>query len=226
MDSIDAARQHLQLFKHLWSLVDERFDAAKVLTPDGHAFVQTHAIKGSHPEFPTALNFLAAMPASTNGARANIFPSGPSPLFSVFLNVNYQQTRKSSLTSINDILGAELDKRVQNIVQDKYNESCLDSASPGGEGEGGKGKGKDKRQYAPPEVASCVLRSATAEEFFRRCSGDFQQIENECSVDPQLLGRHWFGVLVNLDEAYDLLPSSQSGIRGMGVFLSIVFFQI
>lgn len=91
-------RQHLALFKRLWDVVDDKFHAAEALTPEGHAFVQTHAIKGSHAEFPCAMNFLAMMPALTNGARAKLFPNGLSPLFNVFLNINYAQTRKSSLT--------------------------------------------------------------------------------------------------------------------------------
>ena len=220
-----AAREHLPLFKHLWSLVDDKFNARRILTPEGHAFVQTHAIKGSHPEFPTALNFISLMPALSNGARAHLFPSAASPLFSVFLNINYAQTRKSALTGINDAVGEELDNWVTEVVKAKFDALVQQLAAEGpgpaadlGNGggaqledaRGGKGKGKRERarmRATSPEVISCVLRSATAEEFFRRCSGDCEQIANELDVDPELLGRQWYAVLVNLDEAYDLLLS-------------------
>ena len=109
MPECNPQRSHLPLFKHLWNIVDKKFQAKKVLTSEGHAFAQTHAIKGSHGVFPTALNFLALMPSLTNGARAQLFPNAPSPLFCVFLNINYAQVRKSALTAINDAVGQELD---------------------------------------------------------------------------------------------------------------------
>ena len=53
-----------------------------------------------------------------------------------------------------------------------------------------------------------MLHSATPEEFFHRCSGDHQQVQNLAKLDVDgMQGRHWYGVLANLAEAYDLLLS-------------------
>ena len=144
-----AAREHLPLFKHLWSLVDDKFNARRILTPEGHAFVQTHAIKGSHPEFPTALNFISLMPALSNGARAHLFPSAASPLFSVFLNINYAQTRKSALTGINDAVGEELDNWVTEVVKAKFDALVqqLAAEGPGPAADLGNGGGAQLSRY-------------------------------------------------------------------------------
>ena len=109
--------QFLKLFKKVWDEVDRLFDAPKVLTPRGHALVQTYAIKGAHPELPYALNFLTMMAALSNGARARLFPNADSPLFLVFVNVNYAQVRKSSITGLNDGIGELLEKVIQERIQ-------------------------------------------------------------------------------------------------------------
>lgn len=46
----------------------------------------------------------------------SIFPTSPSPLVAFTINVNYSQTRKSSVTSFADSITRELDKIVQNQV--------------------------------------------------------------------------------------------------------------
>ena len=62
------------------------------------------------------LNMLSLMCPLTNGARVSIFPTSPSPLVAFTINVNYSQTRKSSVTSFADSITRELDKIVQNQV--------------------------------------------------------------------------------------------------------------
>lgn len=57
-------------------------------------------------------------------------------------------------------------------------------------------------------VLSSVLHSATSEAVFERCSGDLQQVSNFQQVDfDEMDGRFHHGVIVNLDEANDLLLS-------------------
>ena len=55
---------------------------------------------------------------------------------------------------------------------------------------------------------SCVLHTSTAEAFFQRCSGDFEQVANSQKVGIEALKcRAHYGVLTNLDEAYDMLSA-------------------
>ena len=102
----------MQVFKYVWAEIDRLFDAKFVLTEKGHSFVQTYAIRAAHPELPWAVHFLSMMAALSNGAKAKIFPSAGSPLFLFHLNVNYSQTRKSSITGNSSEIGDLLDKEV------------------------------------------------------------------------------------------------------------------
>ena len=65
----------------MWDMVDARFNAAKVLTKEGHALVQTYAIKPAHPELPYALHILSMMCALSNGATTKWFPNAANTLF-------------------------------------------------------------------------------------------------------------------------------------------------
>ena len=60
------------------------------------------------------------MPSLANGAPAPLFPNGLLPLFSVFVNVNNAQTRKSALTGIPDVVGGYLDEIVRERVAAKF----------------------------------------------------------------------------------------------------------
>ena len=92
-------RQYLAAMKSIWDTVDKTWDPCRLLTQLGHQFCQTWAVRASHHEFPYALNMLSLMCPLTNGARVSIFPTSPSPLVAFTINVNYSQTRKSSVTS-------------------------------------------------------------------------------------------------------------------------------
>ena len=59
-------------------------------------------------------------------------------------------------------------------------------------------------------MLSTAIASATPEEWFHRCAGDFKQVKNSANLpgDQGLWrGRQWFGVLGNLDETYDFLTA-------------------
>ena len=61
-----------------------------------------------------------------------------------------------------------------------------------------------------PRLRSVTISRATPEEWFNRCAGDYQQILNAAKLPGGIGkwgGRQWFGVLGNLDEAYDFLTS-------------------
>ena len=77
-------KQYLHVLKAMWVIVEKYFQPAKILTPLGHALCQTYAIKAAHPEMPYAMHFLSMMCALSNGAKADLFPHSPSPLFHFF----------------------------------------------------------------------------------------------------------------------------------------------
>ena len=115
--SREVDRQYLTAVKSMWDTVDKLWDPPRLLTQLGHQFCQTWAVRAAkHHEFPYALNMLSLMCPLTNGARVSIFPTSPSPLVAFTINVNYSQTRKSSVTSFADSITRELDKVVQNRV--------------------------------------------------------------------------------------------------------------
>lgn len=114
--------RYLAKFKVMWAEIDNHFDPKFVFTPEGHAFIQTYAIKASHPELPFGMHLLAMMAALSNGAQANMFLSGGSLLFLFHLNVNYAQTRKSSITGNADMLGNFLDDHIRKLAKTRFEE--------------------------------------------------------------------------------------------------------
>ena len=227
---------YVKLFDIIWKEIDDKFRAAFVLGVRGKAFVETWAIKAAHPLFAFALAFLATMAGLVNGAKAKLFPNSASPLFAFFLNINFSQTRKSSITGVVDQIGEHLDACVMQRIDGRYDEAMQDldderaaaAQGAGGagpeddmpalvhEGQGGRGRGMGRgrgrgvrrraRQGHPPRpvVVSSILHSSTAEAFFERASGDFKQVANSDKPGLEFLaGRHEYGNLISVDEAYD-----------------------
>jgi hypothetical protein len=58
-----------------------------------------------------------------------------------------------------------------------------------------------------PRIASATVASATPEEWFHRCSADWNQVRNADKLPGDWSGRCWYGLLGNFDEAYDFLLS-------------------
>ena len=202
-------KQYLSVMKVMWDIVEKHFDPVKVLTAPGHSLIQTYSIKASHHELPYVMHFLAMMCALVNGAKTNWFPNNASPMFLMVLNVNYTQTRKSSLTDNGDDFGDQLDKVVRDAVSEKIKrarrerQEAQPSARPRRQEEQ-PGPGDTPKEQ--PAITSSVLHSATPAEFFHRFAWDFEQVANaELFPGAGLSGRQNFGILVNLDEAYDLL---------------------
>ena len=125
----DFARQYLPAMKKVWADVEKLFDPVTVLKPQGHQFVQTYAIKAAHPELPYAMQYLSMMAPLSNGAQVAIFPSASSPLMAVTINVNYAQTRQSSITGNADAIGKELDAVVMAALEAKMTVALQDQAS-------------------------------------------------------------------------------------------------
>ena len=90
-------RQYIPAMNLMWDEVDKCFDPHYILGEAGHRFCQTYAVRAAHAEFPYALHCLSLMCALVNGAKVAVFATSPSPLTLVAINVNYAQTRKSSL---------------------------------------------------------------------------------------------------------------------------------
>ncbi|CAK0858559.1 unnamed protein product [Prorocentrum cordatum] len=188
-------KQYMRVMKDMWDAVDGHFDPNYVLTKSGHDLVQLYSIKASHPEMPYAMHFLSMMCALSNGAKIALFPSSDNPLFIFFFNINYAQTRKSSITGNADGFGDQIDKHVLKVVEKMWDD--LKSADD-----------EEEENNVAPKIVSSVLHSATPAEFFHRMAGDFQQLQNADKMDhDELKRRHFFGVLVNLDEAHDLLQA-------------------
>ena len=97
--------QYIPAMKLMWDEVEKRFDPKYILGEAGHQFCQTYAVRASHAEFPYALHRLSLICPLMNGGRVSVFPTAPSPLTLVAINVNYAQTRKSSLTGHAEALG-------------------------------------------------------------------------------------------------------------------------
>ncbi|CAK0820661.1 unnamed protein product [Prorocentrum cordatum] len=212
-------KKFLNVSKAMWDIVDKFFDPATVLTQRGYELIQTYSIRAAHPVLPYVMHFLAMMCALSNGAKSAWFPRAHSPMFLMVLNVNFAQTRKSSITGNGDSFGDKLDQVARDVVAQKVLAAAsvvgdMQGAPPRDEG-GRRRRNPDAADPSgaadpprQPQVASCVLHTATPTEFFHRCAGDYQQVldaENFPGVD--LRGRHVYGVLVNPDEAYDMLTS-------------------
>lgn len=151
--------------------------------------------QGGAPRDVYAMHVLSMMCFLVNGARAELFPSSESPFFHLFFNINYSQTRKSSITANGDAFGDQLDKRASKTIKERFEHLANSGDDPSG-----------TQSQASPNVMSAVIHSATPAEFFHRCAGDFDQVKNVDELGhDKLRGRHNFGVLVNLDEAYDFL---------------------
>ena len=122
-------RQYIPAMKLMWDEVDARFDPKYVLGEAGHRFCQTYSVRAAHPEFPYALHCLSMMCALVNGARVAVFPTSPSPLTLVAINVNYAQTRKSSMTGHAETLGQALDAVILKAVESRLEEELARAGS-------------------------------------------------------------------------------------------------
>ena len=201
----EGTKHFLKVSKTMWDIVDRVFDPMTVLTRTGYHLIQTYSIRAAHPVLPYVLHFLAMMCALANGAKSFWFPNAPNPMFIMTLNVNYAQTRKSSITGNGDQFGDKLDAVARDVVTKKV-DAAMDAMTQGG-GDDARTKGRSQATRYP-QVTSCVLHSATPTEFFHRCSGDYEQVADaEKYPFVDLSGRPVYGVLVNPDEAYDMLNS-------------------
>ena len=111
--------QYGPAMKLMWDEVDRRFDPKYVLGEAGHQFCQSYSVRAAHPEFPYALHCLSLMCALANGARVAIFA----------VNVNYAQTRKSSMTGHAEALGQELDTVILENAMSKLQQESFEEGA-------------------------------------------------------------------------------------------------
>ena len=119
-------RQYIPAMNLMWDEVDKCFDPSYILGEAGHRFCQTYAVRAAHAEFPYALHCLSLMCALVNGAKVAVFATSPSPLTLVAINVNYAQTRKSSLTGHAEACGQELDAVILTNAESKLATYCVE----------------------------------------------------------------------------------------------------
>ena len=153
----DGDNQHLDVMKAMWDTVDKFFDSKFVLTEAGHNLIQTYSIKAAHHELPYVMHFLAMMCSLVNGAKTPWFPSNASPMFLFVLNVNYTQTRKSSLTGNGDEFGDRLDAVVRDVVAAKVGGARPPEA--GEAAEGAQNRPRRGNQGAQAETSEFATRS-------------------------------------------------------------------
>ena len=135
---------------------------------------------------------------------APLFPNGLSPLFSVFVNVNNAQTRKSALTGIADVVGGYLDEIVRERVAAKKHKQRVAPRRTltGMEArrateklkEGARPRGREGRELPFQAEGGATGRF------------DLIALCPTRGVLPSLLWRFpaWYGLLVNLDVAHDI----------------------
>ena len=123
-------RQYIPAMNLMWDEVDKCFDPSYILGEAGHRFCQTYAVRAAHAEFPYALHCLSLMCALVNGAKVAVFATSPSPLTLVAINVNYAQTRKSSLTGHAEACGQELDAVILTNAESKLATYCVEEGAP------------------------------------------------------------------------------------------------
>ena len=203
----ETAKQHLRVSRAMWDIVDKWFDPVKVLTREGCELILSYSIKAAHPVLPHVLHFLAMMCALAKGAKSQWFPNAPSPIFIFAINVNYTQTKESSLTGNGDAFGDLLDQATRDDVSHKMTDAQAASSSRRTTvGTSAPAAGIDADVTPLAKVVSCVIHSATLTEFFHRVSGDHPQVAIADTIGcEELRGRHKFGNLGNFDEAYDIL---------------------
>ncbi|OLQ15341.1 hypothetical protein AK812_SmicGene385 [Symbiodinium microadriaticum] len=210
MPSQDVERQYLPAMKLMWEEVDRLFDPVRILGRTGHHLAQTYCTRAAHAEFPYTMHLLSMMCPLSNGARVAVFPTSPSPLVAFCVNVNYAQTRKSSMTAHADGITRELDLAIQQQVTERVSQEPDESHESLEEHPDGIPHARAPRPPPHPRLRSVTISRATPEEWFNRCAGDYQQILNAAKLPGGIGkwgGRQWFGVLGNLDEAYDFLTS-------------------
>ena len=177
-----SGKQYLNVMKAMWDIVDQHFDPIKVLTPQGHRLVQTYSLKAAHHELPYTMHFLAMLCSLANGAKTSWSPNSASPLFLMVLNVNYTQTRKSSLTGNGDEFGDHLDAVTRDVVASKAATEATEPPAPAeaqapdgqelrsAHRRSRRGAGMEQPRIRP-EVISSVVHSATPTEFSTAAQG-------------------------------------------------------
>ena len=186
-----AAPQFREEMRAAWDVVEDRYDSEAVLGRRASQTMLLYSARSSHHELPIAVSMMAGLFACANGATVQAFPGKPSPLALCPQNVNYPQTRKSSVYSMLSPIGVALDKKALQLAEDAVARLSDTMGTPPANG---------NRHGSRVEVASSNLTTCTEAAFFQRCSGDF----NQTPQSEVLRGRLHFGTLANLDEAYKL----------------------
>ena len=110
--------QYLDTMKKAWQHVSDQWPKVgeRIAGPAGHAAVNYESVKRSHPPFPIMMAMLAGCVILTNGATLMIWGTA-APLAIWVLNVNYPQTRKSTLGSIVERMAKFADAHVRELFE-------------------------------------------------------------------------------------------------------------
>lgn len=182
-----------------WDLVDRKYDAPEIFGEKAAAALCAMSARAAHHDLPLALSLMAGTVALANGATVSVFPGTCSPLMLCVLNINYPQTRKSSSFGMLAKLAHKLDQCVLTRARAKETAFLQEHGSDDA-GDEALSEAQIARRAQKVKVASSTLTTFTEAAFFKRVSGDLEQV-----VDGATIGRVHFGCLINLDEGYKFL---------------------
>ena len=189
------------LFCAAIDVVTGNFHAADHLPKAIYDFLLPVSTSTCQGLYATAMLFLGAMPALSNGASVRLWSQKPSPLALMILHMAPAQRGKSRLYQAVELLFESTDDFVESLAKAEADKIAQKLAAESKEGQ--------VTPEMPVQTKSMCLQSFTMTEFFYRCSVDFPQVEIHSGTgkkDKTAL-RVWYGQAFNLDEAYEFLEN-------------------
>ena len=180
-----------------WGILDEAYDIGDIFGPHAVGTLLPMAARAAHHDLPVALSLMAGLVACTNGAQVQVFPGSVSPLMLCVVNVNYPQTRKSAAFPMLSKIGSMIDKGARLKAQAAERDALLEEEEDAGNP---RAAAKVERKVAALKVITSTLTTFTEAAFFKRVSGDLDQV-----AGGKTTGRFTYGCMVNLDESYKFL---------------------
>ena len=213
------------------ALVRRDFDAKEHLPGKIHDLVDPISNMTCQGNYAVAMMLIGAMPAITNGAAVPLWNEKGTPLSAVVIQIGKPQDGKSRLTPIIEEVFDTCDDCVEALLAEKVREyqalhqtdsqraaseraaprpQAVSHESPADERAGGLGAPDEYAETPIPlSLTSISLQSFTFPELFFRCSESFPQvkIDGKGTLPKAIPQRLWYGVGVNLDEAYEFLDN-------------------
>jgi hypothetical protein len=169
-------------------LVDENFSMSEHCDQHLASFLSPLVVASCQHPLPTLCHLAAGFGNCTNGAKVNMWNTGPSPISSVQLYVGDAQQGKSRLAAYIAAIIEKTDAEVSTLVKEFVD-----------------GLHIDDEDIPDLTVRSTGLMDFTATEFFVRGTGDWNMVKEYpelAKVLKDLGPRPWMNLIANVDEAY------------------------